>query len=325
MSRTHNLHEPESLMSATAPVTLSARKLSRRFGQREVIHDISLELRRGEVLGLLGHNGAGKSTTLQLLTGALLPHTGEIEICGFNLARQPKEAKARIGFLPETPPLYREMKVDDYLIFAARLRRVPRAQISSSLAETKRRCGLQEYGRKIIGTLSKGYQQRIGIAQALIHQPEVIILDEPTVGLDPSQIRDIRTLIRELGDAHSVILSTHLLGEVESICDRVEIMHHGRLIYGDSSIKMQQYGHRPGFIVTLLMPPALAELQALAGVEQVEQLTATQFRILHTPDSNTSAMMLALAAQHGWQAEQLVPLQSRLEDIFVQITQSETA
>lgn len=310
-------------MSVATPTTLSARNLSRRFGQREVIHGISLELKRGEVLGLLGHNGAGKSTTLQMLTGALLPHSGQIEICGFDLARQPRQAKSRIGFLPETPPLYRDMSVDDYLAFVARLHRMPRPQLADAVAEAKRRCGLQDAGRKIIGTLSKGYQQRIGIAQAIIHSPEVIILDEPTVGLDPAQIRDIRALIRELGDAHSVILSTHLLSEVESMCDRVEIMHHGRLIYGDSSAHMQQYGHQPGFIVTLLNPPALNKLQAIPGVQQVEPLSTTRFRVLHAADANPGAPLLALAAQHGWQAQQLVPLQSRLEDVFVQITENQ--
>ncbi len=314
-------------MTVVAPPTLSARNLCRRSGQREIIRDVSLELRHGEVLGLLGHNGAGKSTTLQMLTGALVPNSGHIEICGYDLARQPEKAKAHIGFLPEIPPLYREMRVDDYLIFAAKLHRVPRAQLANALTDSKRRCGLQSSGNKIIGTLSKGYQQRVGIAQAIIHQPEVIILDEPTVGLDPSQIRDIRALIRELGDAHSVILSTHLLNEVASICDRVEIIHHGRLIYGDSSERMQQYGHQPGFIVTLLAPPALAELQAIAGILQVEQLSSTQFRILYAAHADTemdpATVLLGLAAQHGWQAKQLVPLQARLEDVFMQITQGE--
>ncbi len=230
-------------MSVAAPVTLSASNLVRRFGKRSVVNDVSLELRRGEVLGLLGHNGAGKSTTLQMLTGVLLPHAGSIEICGFGLAREPDRAKACIGYLPETPPLYRDMHVDDYLVFAARLHRMSVAQATEALDRVKHRCGLQQVGRKVIGTLSKGYQQRVGIAQAIIHNPEVIVLDEPTVGLDPSQIRDIRALIRELGDAHSVILSTHLLGEVETVCDRVEIMHHGRLIYGDSSARMMQYGN----------------------------------------------------------------------------------
>lgn len=311
-------------MSSPTPVTLSAHGLSRHFGGREVIHNVSLELGRGEVLGLLGHNGAGKSTTLQMLAGALSPHSGKVSICGFDLARQPREAKARIGYLPEAPPLYRDMSVDSYLQFAARLRGIPQNRVTAALTEAKRRCNLQDAGKKIIATLSKGYQQRVGIAQAIIHEPDVIVLDEPTVGLDPAQIRDIRALIRELGDKHSVILSTHLLSEVENICDRVEIMHLGRLIYGDSSDRIQQYRHQPGFIVTLLAPPELSELHALEGVEDVEPLSATQFRILHQADTNPGAALLELAAQHGWRAEQLVPLQSSLEDVFIKITRDET-
>ncbi len=235
-------------MPNTIPeITLAARRLSRSFGRHEVIHDVSLELRRGEVLGLLGHNGAGKTTTLQMLTGCLLPDSAEknesnIEICGIDLLRRPALAKSHIGYLPETPPLYRELSVDDYLTFAARLRGMKSAAVAAALAQTRQRCGLESVGKKIIATLSKGYQQRVGIAQAIIHSPAVIVLDEPTVGLDPAQIREIRSLIRELGDRSSVILSTHSLGEVESICDRVEIMHHGKLIYGDTRAHMQQYG-----------------------------------------------------------------------------------
>lgn len=230
-------------MPDTAPdITLSARGLTRRFGIRPVIHDVSLELRRGEVLGLLGHNGAGKSTTLQMLTGCLLPDAGAIEICGIDLLRHPARAKSHIGYLPEIPPLYRELNVDDYLLFAARLRGMAVDSATVALPETKARCGLEAVGRKTVGTLSKGYQQRTGIAQAIIHRPDVIVLDEPTVGLDPAQIREIRTLIRELGDAHSVILSTHLLGEVESMCDRVEIMREGRLIYGGTLAELADSG-----------------------------------------------------------------------------------
>lgn len=309
----------------TLPTTLSARNISRRFGQRHIVQNISLDLKRGEVLGLLGHNGAGKSTTLQMLTGTLTPHSGEIEICGFNLLQQPDQAKACIGYLPETPPLYRDMRVDDYLIFAAKLHRVAKDRLHNALEETKQRCGLQESGKKIIGTLSKGYQQRVGIAQAIIHRPQVIVLDEPTVGLDPSQIRDIRILIRELGDSYSVILSTHLLSEVENICDRVEIMQKGRLIYGDSSASMQQYGHQPGFVVTLLTPPALSELEGIVGVEKVEALSPTRFRILHSTEANTSAVLLALSAERGWQAQQLTPLKGSIEDVYAQITENENA
>jgi len=239
------------LSNITPEITLSARNLTRRFGSRQVIHGVSLELKRGEVLGLLGHNGAGKSTTLQMLTGCLLPDGAEknecsIEICGIDLLRQPALAKAHIGYLPETPPLYREFSVDDYLIFAARLRGMKSGEAAAALAQTRQRCGLEAVGRKIIGTLSKGYQQRVGIAQAIIHHPDVIVLDEPTVGLDPAQIREIRTLIRELGDSSSVILSTHQLGEVESICDHVQIMQHGKLIYGDTTAGMASYGGEPG-------------------------------------------------------------------------------
>lgn len=311
-------------------ITLSARNLTRSFGSRRVIHGVSLEIRRGEVLGLLGHNGAGKTTTLQMLTGCLLPDdaTGSessIEICGIDLLRRPTLAKTHVGYLPETPPLYRELSVNGYLTFAARLRGIRASAVADALAQTKERCGLETVGTRIIGTLSKGYQQRIGIAQAIIHRPALVVLDEPTVGLDPTQIRDIRALIRELGDSSSVILSTHLLSEVESVCDRVEIMQHGKLIYSDTSEHMQQHAGVSGFIISLRNPPPLAELESIAGVTSVEQISATQFRVLHAPDNNPGSALMQLAAQHDWQLEQLTPLQARLEDIFVKITEAEAS
>jgi len=214
-----------------APTTLSARNLVRFHGQRRVVDDVSLELRRGEVLGLLGHNGAGKSTTLMMLSGALQPNSGSVAVCDFDLSQRPDLGKACLGFLPEHPPLYRDMRVDDQLLFAARLHKVSKAQLPEHLELAKRRCGLLDWGQRLVGELSKGYQQRVGIAQAIIHQPAVVILDEPTVGLDPSQIRDIRTLISELGDSSSVILSTHLLHEVEQVCDRAVILREGRAIF----------------------------------------------------------------------------------------------
>ena len=304
-------------------ITLNARNLIRRLGRREVIRNVSLKLHRGEVLGLLGPNGAGKSTTMQLLSGVLVPDSGEIEVCGINMTLDPVRAKACIGYLPETPPLYRDMRVDDFLLFAAKLHRVPRPNLKEFLSVAKARCGLGETGGKIIGTLSKGYQQRVGIAQAIVHQPRVVILDEPTVGLDPSQLRDIRTLIRELGNTQSVILSTHLLSEVESICDRVEIMQRGQMIYGDTSIRMQGMGHQAGFVVTLMAPPELSALNAVSGVISVEALSSTRFKILHSLDTNTAEALLTASAQRGWQAQQLTPLQGTLEDAFVHITQKQ--
>ena len=314
---------PATLPNATPQVTLSARNLTRSFGKRPVIHGLTLELKRGEVLGLLGHNGAGKSTTLQMLTGCLLPDSGEIDICGISLKENPIQAKSHIGYLPESPPLYRELSVEKYLLFAARLRGMKQDDAGSALAEAMRRCSLESVKAKMISTLSKGYQQRVGIAQAIIHRPDVIVLDEPTVGLDPAQIRDIRHLIRELGNSGSVILSTHLLSEVESVCDRVEIMQNGRLIYGDSSDRMQHYGEVSGFTISLRHPPALSELESIAGIESVEQLSATEFRILHSPDNHPGSALLSLAAERGWQLTQLTPLHATLEDVFVRITSEE--
>jgi ABC-2 type transport system ATP-binding protein len=306
-------------------ITLSAHNLTRRFGNRPAVHKVSVELRRGEVLGLLGHNGAGKTTTLQMLTGCLLPtdieqNQSRIDICGVNLLQHPVRAKANLGYLPESPPLYRELSVNDYLTFAARLRGMQSSAVAEALVQTREHCGLDTVGKKIIGTLSKGYQQRVGIAQAIIHRPAVIVLDEPTVGLDPTQIRSIRSLIRELGDTHSVILSTHLLSEVESICDRVEIMQHGKLIYGDTSVHMKQHGSVSGFIIGLRNPPPLSVLQGIAGVSHVEPLSATQFRVLHAPSSDPKSEFITLAAQQGWHLEQLTPLQATLEDVFATIT-----
>lgn len=224
-----------------SPVTLSAQHLTRYHGSRCAVNDVSFTLRRGEVLGLLGHNGAGKSTTLQMLAGALSPSDGAIEICDINLAQRPDLAKSCLGYLPEQPPLYRDMRVDDYLYFAARLHRVAPASLADQLQRVKQRCGLLDHGRQLIGTLSKGYQQRVGIAQAIIHQPPVVILDEPTVGLDPAQLREIRDLIRALGNDGSVILSTHLLHEVEQVCDRAVILRDGKLIFDGSIDDLRQH------------------------------------------------------------------------------------
>ena len=229
-------------MDKMSPITLSAQALSRKYGAHTAVYKVNLQLRRGEVLGLLGPNGAGKTTTMRMLTGNLAPTAGRIEICGIDLLDKPQQAKAHLGFLPETPPLYQDMTVDEYLLFVARLHRVNKPTIQTALHNVKQRCGLEDRGKHLIATLSKGFQQRVGIAQAIVHNPEVIIFDEPTVGLDPNQMREIRKLIRELGIASSVILSTHILSEVESICDRVQIMHKGNMVLDEELAALQQRG-----------------------------------------------------------------------------------
>lgn len=222
--------------------TLSAQHLSRAYSGSFAVHDVTLQLKQGEVLGLLGPNSAGKSTTMHMLTGNLAPNSGKIEICGIDLLDDPESAKAHLGYLPEIPPLYMDMTVDEFLVFVAQLHRIDKKIIVQAVERCKKKCGLTERGNQLIGTLSKGLQQRVGIAQAVIHEPDVIILDEPTVGLDPNQIREMRQLIRTLGLSSSIILSTHILSEVESLCDRVLIMNKGHIVFDQTLAQLQKKG-----------------------------------------------------------------------------------
>ncbi|MDB5903105.1 MAG: transporter related protein [Betaproteobacteria bacterium] len=305
--------------SATA-ATIYAQGLTRRFGAHAAVKSVALELNRGEVLGFLGPNGAGKTTTMQMLTGNLAPTEGEISICGIDLLARPTAAKARIGYLPENPPLYRELTVDEYLTLAVKLHRVAKPQRREAVARAKERCGLVDVGRKLIGTLSKGYQQRVGIAQAIAHEPDVVILDEPTVGLDPNQIRDIRTLIRELGGAHSVILSTHILPEVEAICDRVQIMHHGSIVYSDTIAALKAIHSGRTVVLGLRRPPAEAELAALPGVTAVETAGDKLYRLTLAADRDPIEQIVARSVEQNWGLNHLAPAQTSLEDVFVNLT-----
>jgi len=229
-----------AVIPESTPPVIEVNSLRRSFGRRVVVHDVSLKLNCGDILGFLGPNGAGKSTTMRMLTGNLAPSRGSIRICGADLLSNPLEAKRHIGYLPEIPPLYKELTVDEYLKFAARLHGLAGAAIKNALDEAKQRCELGGTGKRLIGVLSKGYQQRVAIAQAIIHQPQLIILDEPTVGLDPNQIQKMRRLICELGKTHAVILSSHILSEVESVCSRIQIMHQGRLVLDDRLDNLKQ-------------------------------------------------------------------------------------
>ena len=212
---------------------IEARNLSKRYGDVVAVDDVSFQVERGEVVGFLGPNGAGKTTTMRMLTGFLPPSDGSARVAGHDIFEEPLAARRAVGYLPETPPLYPEMLVERYVDYVARLKDVPRAERTAKVGRALERCGLADVSRRVIGTLSKGYRQRVGLAQAIVHEPPVLILDEPTVGLDPVQIAEIRDLIRDLaggdGDArHTVILSTHILPEVEAICRRVVMISAGR-------------------------------------------------------------------------------------------------
>ena len=309
------------------PALVRVEHLCRYFGGTCALNDLSFEVHRGEVLGFLGPNGAGKSTTMQILSGNLAPSAGRVLINGVDMLKQPRQAKAALGYLPDQPPLYRELTVDEYLQYCARLRRIPRGERRLAIERAKQRCGLTEVGRRLIGNLSKGYQQRVGIAQAIVHMPALVILDEPTVGLDPIQMREIRALIRELSAEHGVILSTHILPEIQATCDRVQIIHKGRLMLSDTLAGLQARMHSSSVVVGLHNMPPLTELAALPGIGSVELLADGRVRLHHvSPDfltHNPAEALVARAVQQGWRLYELIPERASLEQIFVDITRTE--
>ena len=302
---------------------ISVEHLYRNYGPLQAVNDVSFDLKRGEVLGFLGPNGAGKSSTMQIITGNLAPSSGQIKVCGLDLLDQPKQAKTHIGYLPEQPPLYRELTVDEYLWFCAKLNRLPKEQHANALQQAKERCGLEAVGSRLINNLSKGYQQRVGIAQAIIHSPDIIVLDEPTVGLDPIQIREIRKLIRELGQEHGVILSTHILPEVQMTCDRVQIINQGQLVFNDDIANLNQRMATCSLILGLETPPAADELLGIAGVKAVDMLDDTRLRIKHEEGQSPVQALAEAAIKQQWGLLELTPETQTLEQIFVDITSAE--
>ena len=304
-------------------VYVSVKNLSRDYGPLRAVNNVSFEVRRGEVLGFLGPNGAGKSTTMQMLTGNLAPTEGQILINCIDLLDQPKQAKTNIGFLPEQPPLYKELTVDEYLVFCGRLNRIPKSKLRAALDSAKQRCGLTEVGKRLIGNLSKGYQQRVGIAQAIIHSPAIVILDEPTVGLDPIQIREIRTLIRDLSNEHSVILSTHILPEVQTTCDRVQIINKGEIVLNDAVDSLQRYMQASSLLVAFRQSLQTNELNDLPYVDAVERVDEHRFRIHHNPQTNPAEHIVKRAVEKDWGLLELIPEKRSLEQVFVDITTSE--
>lgn len=304
-------------MESTA--LIKVENLSRYYQNNCAIDDLSFTLNPGEVLGFLGPNGAGKSTTMQIISGNLAPSEGQVSIGGFDIIESPREAKQYIGYLPEHPPIYQEASVDEYLRYCAQLRRVERSAIPEALEQAKLDCGLTEVGHRLIGNLSRGFQQRVGLAQAIIHNPPVVILDEPTVGLDPIQIREIRKLISNLGQDRSVILSTHILSEVQATCSRVQIIRAGKLVY-NASIEALNQGNERSITIALKHPPDIASLRQISRVDAVESIDSHHFRLFFSAESPADSIVQQ-SVQQQWGLYELVPGQRSLEDLFIELTQ----
>jgi len=295
-------------------------QLTRFYGDHCAVDNVTFALRKGEILGFLGPNGAGKSSTMQMICGNLAPTSGQIRVNGIDILDNPKDAKRELGYLPEIPPVYRELTVDEFLGYCARLHGIPRDRQRAALDQAKDRCGLTDVGERLIGNLSKGYQQRVGIAQAILHMPAVIILDEPTVGLDPLQIREIRELIRELGKEHGVILSTHILSEVQESCTQVQIINRGKLVLSDSIEGLEQQMRASSLVVTLQRTPDLNRLASVESVQKIDDLGENRYRIFHDKECNPAGPLAELIVTAGWGLLELTPERRSMEQIFIDIT-----
>lgn len=300
-------------------ILIEASQLSRVYGNYQAVNNLSFSVKRGEILGFLGPNGAGKSTSMQMLTGVLAPTNGQVKINGHDMQEAAKEAKQVLGFLPENPPVYPDLNVDEYLTLCAKLRNIPQSDINNAVNTAKSRCGLNNSSKKLIQNLSKGYQQRVGIAQAIIHNPDIIILDEPTSGLDPIQIQEIRDLIKELGQDHSVLLSTHILSEVQSLCDRVLIINKGKKVLDQ---KLNEINEDIQYVdVAFKQTPLVEELLNIDGVNNVNQIDEQHFR-LHFEDTDATDTIIKTAIDKDWSLYKLNPQGDSLEALFLKLDQN---
>ncbi len=307
--------------------------LTKRYARKVAVDDISFEVAKGKIVGFLGPNGAGKTTTMRVLTCFMPPTEGAAQVAGFDVVGQPQEVKRRIGYLPETPPLYPEMSIRDYLTFVGQLKGVPSNELSQRVDEVSERCSIAEESGKLISNLSKGYRQRVGLAQAIIHNPEVLILDEPTSGLDPNQIIQTRELIKSLAGDHTIILSTHILQEVEAMCQEVLIITKGKLVASDSVSNLTRRLRGAEAVAVEIAPrnggPLAAEdvqrrLEQVPGVSRVMNAATKDGRLLFEveslPSQNVRADVARAVVESGWNLNELKPVSASLEEIFLQLT-----
>ncbi|MFW5805925.1 MAG: ATP-binding cassette domain-containing protein [Bacteroidales bacterium] len=306
---------------------IQIENLSKSYGHQKAVDDISFHVHTGEILGFLGPNGAGKTTVMKMITGFLGMDAGSIKIGDIDVREQSELSKKHIGYLPENNPLYSEMPLIEYLEFSAALQNVKKEDIPARVKEMVKVCGLNAEKHKNIGELSKGYQQRVGIAQAMIHDPEILILDEPTTGLDPNQIVEIRKLIRDLGKEKTVLLSTHILPEVEAICDRILIIHKGKIVADDTSDTLRQKGHGQETVKVKIEDAedsdvVLQALNALSSVKDADYAARNKqvFNVQSKPEQSAARDIFSMCVKNNWVITELIPKETKLEDIFRNLT-----
>jgi ABC-2 type transport system ATP-binding protein len=308
---------------------IEVERLTRRFGTVKAVDGVSFTIGRGEIVGLLGLNGAGKTTTMRMLTTFLQPTSGRARLAGHDVVDEPLLVRRSVGYLPENVPLYLEMRVREYLTFRAKLKDVPRARRREAIHHVIQRCNLGDVEDRVVGHLSRGYRQRVGLADALVHAPDILILDEPTASLDPVQIREVRALIRELGDRHTILLSTHIMSEVEAVCSRVIIIERGKIAVDDTLSRLRS----DSAIVLEAKGPADASRRALETTPQVARVSVARrdgdyatFEVQATDGADLRETLAARVVQNGWSLRRLDLRRTTLEDRFIQaVTQQAVA
>ncbi len=310
---------------------IEVSKLNKRYAGKSAVADLSFEVERGEIVGLVGDNGAGKSTTMRILSCFLPATSGTARVAGLDVFTQADEVRRRIGYMPENNPLHYDMRVREYLKFRARLKGLGRSRSRQRVDAVLAQCGLGDVSKRIIGHLSKGYRQRVGLADALVHEPELIILDEPTIGLDPSQVRVVRQLIKELASRHTVLISSHILPEVEMTCHRVMIMREGRILAADTPENLEKSMGRSGHIIAEIAAP-LEELRAcwerMAEVADYNISPAEgqyhRCSLTAVGGEDLRPKIFALVREHDWKLRELFRLRHSLEDVYIRLTRPES-
>ena len=304
---------------------ITVSNLTKEYGPQKAVNDISFQVQTGDILGFLGPNGAGKSTTMKIITCYLSPTQGSVELDGYNIHDHSREVRRRIGYLPENTPLYLDMSIVEYLQLAARLQDIPKGDVDGRVRNMIDKCGLGPERHKYIGELSKGYRQRVGLAQALIHDPEVLILDEPTTGLDPNQIVEIRQLIKEIGKEKTVMLSSHILKEVEATCDRLIIINRGKLVADGSTEELRRKATAAEQLLVEIrsdngnVADALLNLSSVADVRPDEK--GEGFWLIDSkPERESREEVFNLCVEQNWKLLQMTPIESSLEDVFRELT-----
>ncbi|ANI89610.1 multidrug ABC transporter ATP-binding protein [Arachidicoccus ginsenosidimutans] len=295
--------------------------LSHKYnGSNWAIRDINIEIYKTGIVGLLGSNGAGKSTTMNILCGVINQTEGKVVIGGIDMREHPEEAKKQIGFLPQNPPLYTDLTVDEYLEFAANMRDIPQSNIKSAMDEAKERCGIAHFSKRLIRNLSGGYRQRVGIAQAIIHKPKLVVLDEPTNGLDPNQIIEVRALIKEIAEERSVIFSTHILSEVQVLCKDIKMIDSGKIVFSDTMDAFNNYVTPHSMILILANPPAENAVLQIPGVTKAEFLTAQRLRIYFDGSQDVSQKIIETAVLNKWLVQEAFLEKSSLDEVFAELS-----